>query len=175
MSGQTNYGGANYGGRQPTGNTAATIKTFYEGNVGSLFKQVTTSSGPALQPISYINMSLQGDLYYGGSLINISDERIKQDIAPINTETTDKIMNLKPRLYTYKNDAKKHLHYGFIAQDVETEFPNLIHQKRDKTYGMLKTLNYLEMIPLLVDKIQMMQKEIDELKDKINTNNTKEV
>jgi hypothetical protein len=39
--------------------------------------------------------------------------------------------------------------------------------KPDNKYNNLKAINYLEIIPLLVDKIQMMQKEIDELKTHI--------
>jgi hypothetical protein len=171
MSVNINYGGANYGGRQATGMTAATIKTFYEGNTSALFKQVTTSVGLALQPINYQNLYVPNTLFCTN--VNfISDSKTKDNIAPIDTATTDKIMNLKPSSFIFKNDTKKLVHYGFIAQDVETEFPNLIQEKHDKKYGIVKTLNYLEMIPLLVDKIQMMQKEIDELKDKINTNNT---
>lgn len=162
-----NYGGANYGGRQATGMTAATIKTFYEGNTSTLFSQITTSTGLALQPINYQNLYIPGTVYYG-TLSAISDAKTKDDIAPINTEITDKLMNLKPSSFTFKNDVKKLVHYGFIAQEVEPEFPNLIQEKHDKKYGKVKTVNYLEMIPLLVDKIQRMQKEIDKLNERLN-------
>lgn len=158
--------GANYGGRQA--NTSATVKTFYEGNISTLFTQISTSAGPALQPKFYTNLVIPGTIFYN-TLVAISDAKTKENIAPINTETTNKIMNLKPTSYTLKSDVKKLQHYGFIAQDVEKEYPELIYEKSDKKNGMLKTVNYLEMIPLLVDKIQMMQKEIDELKDKVNS------
>ena len=66
----------------------------------------------------------------------------------------------------------KKLHYGFIAQEFEEHFPELVVSKVDKDIANLKAINYLEMIPLLVHQVQQMQKEIDELKDQL-TNQTK--
>jgi hypothetical protein len=157
----------NYGGKQP--NTGATVKNFYEGKSGSTLWKIDKTkpysfSTTTLTPTTIQNIYIPGTIYYG-TLSGISDAKVKQDITPINTETTNKIMNLKPTSYTFKSDNKKLIHYGFIAQDVESEFPELIYEKPDKKNEMLKTVNYLEMIPLLVDKIQMMQKEIDELKN----------
>jgi hypothetical protein len=157
----------NYGGKQP--NTGgAIVKNFNLGNSSLLWKIDKTkpdlSPTTTLTPTTIQNIYIPGTIYYG-TLSGISDAKVKQDITPINTETTNKIMNLKPTSYTFKSDNKKLIHYGFIAQDVESEFPELIYEKPDKKNGMLKTVNYLEMIPLLVDKIQMMQKEIDELKN----------
>jgi hypothetical protein len=65
--------------------------------------------------------------------------------------------------YTFKADTNKNLHYGFIAQDVEQLYPTLV---KDNVLGY-KTVNYIELIPLLVSKMQDMQKEIDELKETI--------
>jgi hypothetical protein len=59
------------------------------------------------------------------------------------------------------------IHYGFIAQDFEKEYPELVTIKPDKTKQNIKAINYLEIIPLLVSKIQIMQKEIDELREEL--------
>ena len=77
-------------------------------------------------------------------------------------------MNLKPSKFTFKDDPTNHNHYGFIAQEFENEYPDLISVKPDKNMANIKAINYLEIIPLLVSKIQMMQTEIDELKAKVN-------
>ena len=74
-------------------------------------------------------------------------------------------MNLKANKFTYKNDPLKQEHYGFIAQEFEKEYPELISIKPDNNLNNIKAINYLEIVPLLVNKIQMMQKEIDELKN----------
>ncbi len=52
--------------------------------------------------------------------------------------------------------------------DFEKEFPELVSIKPDKNLANIKAINYLEIIPLLVNKIQIMQKEIDELKEKMS-------
>ena len=62
----------------------------------------------------------------------------------------------------------KKLHYGFIAQEFEEHFPELVVSKIDRHVANLKAINYLELVPLLVHQIQKMQKEIDELKTQIN-------
>jgi hypothetical protein len=76
-------------------------------------------------------------------------------------------MNLQTKEFTFKDDSSKQIHYGFIAQEFEVEYPELVFIKPDKKLNNIKAINYLEIIPLLVDKIQLMQKEIDDLKDKM--------
>ena len=35
-------------------------------------------------------------------------------------------MQIQPKQYNFKNDDKKLLRYGFIAQEIEKVFPNLV-------------------------------------------------
>ena len=72
--------------------------------------------------------------------------------------------------FTFNDDPLKNTHYGFIAQDFENDFPELVSIKPDKNLANIKAINYLEIIPLLVNKIQIMQKEIDELKATVTNN-----
>ena len=55
------------------------------------------------------------------------------------------------------------MHYGFIAQDVEKVYPELV-KNSDLGY---KTVNYIEIIPLLLSKMKDMQGEIDDLREQI--------
>jgi hypothetical protein len=80
-------------------------------------------------------------------------------------------MNLNPTSFEFKDDPSNHIHYGFIAGELENEYPELVQTKPDQKYSNIKSVNYLEIIPLLVHKIQQMQKEIDELKSKIDSIN----
>jgi hypothetical protein len=92
---------------------------------------------------------------------------MKDNIVELSTELSESIMKLKPCQFTYKTDSTNHTHYGFIAQEVAEQMPNLVLKKNILDQGEVLTVNYLEIIPLLVDKIQRMQKEIDELKNHI--------
>jgi hypothetical protein len=73
---------------------------------------------------------------------------------------------LVPKKYTYKDDQKKKLHYGFIAQEVEEYFPALVNTVSTTVNDeevTIKSVNYLEMVPLLLLKIKDLQKQIDSL------------
>ena len=164
---------ANYNGRQP--NNTAYIKNFIEQPQINLWKvasyqKMDGSVKSVITPSSDKSNSLYipGDIFYDGSLIGISDINLKKDISLIQVDTTDKLMNLKPSSFIFKDDSSNRLHYGFIAQELENEYPELVQYNPNKMYNNLKSVNYLEIIPLLVNKIQLMQKEINELKEKVN-------
>ena len=162
--------GANYGGRQ-TNNTAY-IKQFRSGLPASLFKITNHDNLPAITPTSNLlkNLYIPGNLYVDGSLTLPSDAELKDNILGISEEISENIMKLSAKEFTLKNDNKKTKHYGFIAQELEMLFPNLVTIKPDINGKKYKGVNYLELIPLLVHKIQEMQQEIDQLKDTLLKN-----
>lgn len=167
---------ANYSGRQP--NKTAYIKNFVYGVPANLWKVIdyTKLDGTketVITPSSskFESLYINGDLFVNGSIINPSDAILKKNIKSLNVEITDKLMNLNPSSFEFKDDPSSQIHYGFIAGELETEYPELIHNKPDQKYSKVKSVNYLEIIPLLVHKIQIMQKEIDELKSKIDSSN----
>jgi hypothetical protein len=158
----------NYNGKQP--NNSAYIKNFVYGAPISLWKLIRYTVGGksinALTPANenYNTVYIPGDLYVDGNIINPSDIYLKENINKVDKKITDKLLNLDVSSFCFKDDPKKNIHYGFIAQEFEKEYKELVTVKPDKKYANIKAINYLELIPLLVDKIQMMQKEIDELK-----------
>ena len=157
---------SNYGGRQPSNTTY--IKQFVTGvnnlvtwvyNSTSVPNQKTiTPSDPAASVL------VQNDLIVFGNINTPSDASIKENIVDLDPDFCNKIMELEPKQYNYIDKSEK-THYGFIAQDLESLFPNLINEfKTDENEPSIKTINYLELIPLLLLKIQSMQKDIVELK-----------
>jgi hypothetical protein len=168
--------GANYGGKQP--NSTAYIKNFTYGTPVNLWsiKDYTKLNGTkesVITPSStkFESLYIPGDLFVDGSIINPSDANLKKNIESLNIEITEKIMKLKPTSFEFKNDPSNHIHYGFIANEFENEYPELVQTKPDQKYSKIKSINYLEIIPLLVHKIQQMQQEINELKSKIDSSN----
>ena len=88
-----------------------------------------------------------------------SDIRIKSNIEQLTSSDLDKLNKIIPKSYKFKGDDEKH--FGFIAQDVEKEFPNLVSTDNE---GM-KSVNYLEMIPLLLHKINDLERKLEEIKN----------
>jgi hypothetical protein len=107
---------------------------------------------------------INSDLIITGSLYNTSDERLKQNIKEITQDKMDDLFTLNPIIFNYKNDKTNKIHYGVLAQDVEKVFPELVE---DNMSGY-KTVNYQELLPLMLAKIKNMQEQIDELKQSKN-------
>ena len=163
---------ANYNGTHP--NNTSYIKNFVNGTPSNLWKAYSyiNSSGESTSVLTpttnkYDNIYIPGDLYVDGSILRQSDIHLKENISLIDENKTNKLMNLQTNEFTFKDDLSKQIHYGFIAQDFEKEYPELVFTKPNKKLNNIKAVNYLEIIPLLVNKIQLMQKEIDDLKDKL--------
>jgi len=155
---------ANYNGRQS--NNTAYIKEFYEGTPVPLWTTTLHSNTQVIVPASkkITSLYIPGNLYVDGLIVTPSDEQLKENIVELTNEKTDKLLNVRPTQFSLKTDLSKETHYGFIAQEFEEHFPELVISKPDKTMKNLKAINYLEIIPLLVHKIQLLQKEVDELK-----------
>jgi hypothetical protein len=105
----------------------------------------------------YINK----DLIVSGKIYNNSDINHMEQIVPISDSKIEKIFDLEPIEYKLKGDIKNNILYGLIAQDVEKVFPELVNDNN----LALKTVNNMDLIPLLLLKMKKMQNEIDELKE----------
>ncbi len=96
-----------------------------------------------------------------------SDARLKQNIQDLKTGSS--IYQLSPKSYYLKDSLTdksvdgKILQYGFLAQDVREIFPNLVFEDEK---GML-SLNYVGMIPLLVETIKQQHEDIENLKEQL--------
>jgi hypothetical protein len=101
---------------------------------------------------------IKKNLQVANEITITSSEKEKENIKDINNDVND-ILKLNPKEYNYNNDSK--LHFGLIAEDVENVYPNLVSNTE-----VGKSLNYLEIVPLLINKIKDLQNQIDELKRK---------
>ncbi len=104
-----------------------------------------------------------------------SDYRLKQDIKSLSGQTVPSVVNLNPVSYMLKADSihfnyEKESqemtmpHFGLIAQEVREVYPNLVYEGAD---GYL-SVNYTELIPLLIAEMKQMQEEIKSLKASIS-------
>ena len=86
----------------------------------------TGATSGDLDPPQRLRIAHDGT-FTGSSSNNISDQRLKENIATI-TDPIAKIKALKGRTFTWKSEAsmREGTHYGFIAQEVETIIPDLI-------------------------------------------------
>ena len=96
-----------------------------------------------------------------------SDERMKMNVNKVSDISG--IYKLEPKTYFLKdslNDKSienKTIQYGFLAQEVQKIYPEMVFTDGD---GML-SLNYTAIIPLLVKTVQQQHAEIENLKTQI--------
>jgi hypothetical protein len=121
----------------------------------------------------YVNMA--GTIFATNTVISaISDARFKENVRDLDVGL-DKIMALKPRLFDWKEgkgvDIKNAR--GFIAQEFETVFPDLIDTWKDpapegeEPYKSVRA----DLIPVLVKAIQEQQAIIESLKARLDAAN----
>jgi hypothetical protein len=152
---------ANYGGRVDT--QQGNVKQFvYSSNMASwVYKKLSNGLVVQSPPTPKLPVLINGDLIVTGSLYNTSDERLKENINNIDNINVDNLFILNPITYSYKSEQSRKKHYGFLAQDVEKVFPELIENNNISGY---KTMNYQELIPVMLSKMKKMQDEIEQLK-----------
>tara|TARA_Y100001973_G_scaffold41968_1_gene62689 strand:- start:167 stop:1507 length:1341 start_codon:yes stop_codon:yes gene_type:complete len=102
-----------------------------------------------------------------------SDETLKENIIEFNKqESYDNIKNLRAVTFNYKDwtlnginyqDDKKRI--GFIAQDWQTNYPEVI----DKDQNDKLCMKYTETIPVLLSALQKAQENIEALEAEIDT------
>ena len=114
-------------------------------------------------------------LYFNGTLVGTfdnatgsyspSDRRLKNSIQSIPDGTLNRILKLKPSSYYYNhitNPERREL--GFVAQEVESIFPEIVVNAEDSDFLVLK---YHDFIPLLTKAIQEQHVLIRNLENRI--------
>ena len=135
-----------------------------------------------------------GNFAYTGNLTKVSDERYKKNVEPM-MGSLDRILKLKPCTYDYRADEFKNFNLpkerqlGLVAQEIEEIFPEVVHvdvapqaaaedlgknstsrSGRGETESTTppetyKSVDYVSLIPVLIQAIQEQQKEIEQLKE----------
>ena len=141
---------------------------YFRGNVyvtGSIYSVLLT---PATTSTNLSTLSAQSESEEGTmtklSRLNTVQYNMQ---SPFNTAVPATFIatdTVAPAVQLSADEAQiySRVHYGFIAQELKNEYPNLVYENEQ---GDL-SINYIEMIPLLVQSIQELTVEINRLKSK---------
>lgn len=130
---------------------------------------------------------IEGMVYTTQGVSTVSDIRLKEEIRPVSeTEpergsTLENLTGMEVLEYYVKSPREKVLemegeqtdmegtdktrHFGLSAQEVQKYYPNLVSEVEN---GYL-SLNYVELVPLLIRSIQELKQELDLLKGEKST------
>jgi hypothetical protein len=95
-----------------------------------------------------------------------SDERLKTNITDLSSNVLDSLMNVQTKTFNWKNGDTETEQIGFIAQNIDEYFPQLITTGSN---GYLQ-VNYAGMAPVLVKSIQELNLKIDDLSNTATEN-----
>jgi hypothetical protein len=148
-----------------TGGTVALVSTVSDSSQQGFEMYSTGAAAYRL----YVNYA--GTIHATNTTISaISDQRYKENIRDLDAGL-DAILALKPRKFDWKEGKGKDIKddRGFIAQEFEQVFPDLIDEWRDpapegeEPYKSVRQ----DLIPVLVKAIQELKAELDATKAKV--------
>ena len=114
-----------------------------------------------------------------------SDQRLKKNITPLTNSLFNKISQLNAVQFQYKtrkelktaglipadtsksdtvNINSNKIRYGYLAQDVQKIFPDIVYQGSDGFLG----IDYVELIPLMMEVLKQQNATIASMQQQIN-------
>jgi hypothetical protein len=176
----------NYGVWGQAGTAEGAISSVF--NVG-VFGEVTPGGSRSINygvygfsPASSTGAFTAGGYFIGGLFCDaftvFSDQKLKNEVQT-EGDITSKIMQLRPVNYMLKQGDKKYnfskaLQHGFIAQEMEKVFPELVVNVRHQAPGNndsdvedIKGVNYVGLISVLTRGMQEQQQTIQSQDEKI--------
>ena len=118
--------------------------------------------GIGMTPTDAYKLEVNGPLFATTVQVS-SDSTLKKNITKLGT-VMPKLMQLGSYTYNWKDATKgTALQYGVIAQELEKVFPAMVGESAGT-----KTVNYLELIPVLMQAIKEQQSKIDQQQVQIN-------
>ena len=128
-------------------------------------------AGHGNQVVFYNTASSTFNAIQVSQVLNYSDAKAKTGIQNFKNGI-DVIKRLRPVSYNFIGNQKRiapsnqytgsNVEIGLIAQELEEVLPNLVFTDDEGR----KLVDYISLIPVLIDAVQTLQLEIDELKAK---------
>jgi hypothetical protein len=140
------------------GNQKIKLQLFIDNSTNAGENAIVLDSGGSAEPF-YVEAD--GDVYnQNGTYGTSSDVRIKENIVNARNYTKD-LMKLRVVKYSLKEEkAKKPTHLGFVAQEFEQVFPNMVSTGKHGNINDFKSIKTSVLIPMLVKTIQELNARI---------------
>jgi hypothetical protein len=88
-----------------------------------------------------------------------SDERLKTNIQDLNNSVLDDLVKVRTVTYNWKSDPNGNQMIGFLAQDLEQYYPQLVNTDESG----YKTVNYAVMTPILTEAVRELNLKINNI------------
>jgi hypothetical protein len=120
------------------------------------------ANGTTFKSSTFNNMTVVGD-FASNPQLTPSDYRIKMNVETLDeTHTVD---NLRPVRYLQMQTGKNDI--GFLAHELQEHYPELVEGEKDGT--KMQSVNYMGLLPILINDVQQLKKQIAETRDRIRS------
>jgi hypothetical protein len=89
-----------------------------------------------------------------------SSARYKRDVESMTARSRG-LFQLRPVTFRYKQDTQGIRQYGLVAEEVAKVYPELMTRG---TTGVVESVRYHELVPMMVNELQLQQRELGELR-----------
>jgi len=138
------------------------VKTIHSMNSGHIFSQYNNlhiATDDSLSGKIYLTSNngicIEGDVEYSGDFSKASSERYKKNIRSITSKQADRLSGLNPVEFDYIENGRHS--YGLIAEEAAGVMPEIVNFKDN----LPDSINYVDLIPFLIKKIQDLEKKIN--------------
>ena len=156
-------------GRSGTGNAEMGIKVSSQGSNSFASFKFAISDAVSYSSDDWFKLKVSGEM--DGNFNDTSDQNLKENVVSIADGDLAKILQLNPVTFDWKNAVSRNDQTGFIAQEVETIFPNeVLGDAYDvEVEGSGKSINTIGLLSHTVKAMQEMKTLIDTLEARIVT------
>lgn len=159
--------------RQPTSTTLGKLGALVinSSNTAAFIEIVNTTNNnrAGFLRFSGTDVIVPGDLTAFNTTIP-SDIKLKENIKDIENPL-EKVLSIRGVTFNHKKSENKKLQLGVIAQEIEKVIPELITESSDPSdvtgEEKVKTVSYIQLIPLLIEAIKEQNKIINDLTHRI--------
>jgi hypothetical protein len=136
--------------------------SMYIDNISSTSRVTIGTGNTASHPLRVTQQVSNVSIYADYDIVAYSDQSVKENIRPIEN-VLDRVNKSRGVLYDRIDSGEKD-NIGFIAQELEIEFPELVVTNEDNT----KAVKYQNAVAVLFEAVKEQQKQIEELKELVN-------
>ncbi len=118
-------------------------------------------------PATGVELDVLGDIEYTGTITDVSDRRLKENIAPLSKHGAliNKLQKIDTYSFTMKDDEDGKTEFGVMAQELEQIFPELVRTADDEMGT--KSVNYVGLIAPMIEATKELKTENNALKHEL--------
>ena len=126
-----------------------------------------------------VTLDVVGSINYTGTITDVSDRRLKENVLDLS-DSLNKVCQLNAKSYTLiadRDNEEEEVELGFIAQEVQTVFPEVVKniqkyvvdENGENTEEEINYLgvSYIQLVAPMVEAIKELKTEVDILKAKV--------